>query len=190
MSSLVRSPRVEPSENARGADRAWVLGVAALAFAVRLESVLRGGGLFGRIGYDGSVYYASAAALAHGFLPYADFLMLHPPGITLLLLPFAALGRLVGDADAYALARLAWYGLGAVSAALVFVLVRPRGRWPAVAAAAFYAVFVPAVVSEHTTSLDAVGSVCLLGSVALLTLGRDGRGRSGGVVAVGLAAAG
>lgn len=174
MSSVVRSLRA-----ALGADLGWVLGVAALAFAVRLDSVLRGGGLFGRIGYDGSVYYASAAALAHGYLPYADFLMLHPPGITLLLLPFAALGRLIGDADAYALARLAWYGLGAVSAALVYVLVRSRGRWPAVAAATFYAVFVPAVVSEHTTSLEAVGSVCLLGAVALLTLRRGGGGRGG-----------
>lgn len=170
MSSVVGSLRA-----ALRAGGGWMVGVAALAFAVRLQSVLRGGGLFGRIGYDGSVYYASASALAHGYLPYADFLMLHPPGITLLLLPFAGLGRLIGDANAYALARLAWYGLGAVSAALVFALVRSRGRWPAVAAGAFYAAFVPAVVSEHTTSLEAVGSVCLLGSVALLTLGRGGR---------------
>lgn len=156
----------------------WAAGVAALALAVRLGAVLRGGGLFGRIGYDGSVYYASAAALAHGLLPYRDFLLLHPPGITLALLPFAALGRLVGDADAYAVARLVWFGLGAVSTLLVFAIVRSRGLWPAVAAAGFYAVFVPAVVSEHTTSLEAVGSVCLLGSVALLTTGRERRSGS------------
>jgi len=151
----------------------WAIGLGALAFAVRLTTVLRGAGLFGRIGYDGSVYYASASALAHGVLPYADFLLLHPPGIVLALLPFAALGRVIGDADAYALARLAWFGLGAISTVLVFAVVRARGLWPAVAAAAFYAVFVPAVVSEHTTSLEAVGSVCLLGAVALLTRGRD-----------------
>ncbi|GAB2575469.1 glycosyltransferase 87 family protein [Microlunatus antarcticus] len=151
----------------------WAVGLGALAFAVRLVTVLRGGGLFGRIGYDGSVYYASAAALAHGVVPYADFLLLHPPGIVLALLPFAALGRAVGDADAYALARLAWFGLGAVSTVLVFAVVRTRGLRPAVAAATFYAVFVPAVTSEHTTSLEAVGSVCLLGAVALLARGRD-----------------
>ncbi len=166
MSSPARPDRSRPR-----AGWGWAIGLAGLAFAVRLVSVLRGGGLFGRVGYDGSVYYASAAALAHGFLPYRDFLLLHPPGITLALLPFAALGRLIGDPYAYALARLAWFGLGAVSSALVFALVRPRGLWPAVGAAACYAVFVPAVVSEHTTSLEAVGSVCLLGSVALLTLG-------------------
>jgi alpha-1,2-mannosyltransferase len=153
----------------------WAVGIAALAFAVRLVSVLRGGGLFGRIGYDGSVYYASAAALTHGLLPYRDFLLLHPPGITLVLLPFAALGRVVGDAYAFALARCAWFGLGAVSTALVFTVLRSRGLWPAAAAAAFYALFVPAMTSEHTTSLEAVGSICLLGAVALLTLGRGGR---------------
>ena len=178
MSSLVEADRSRIRVSRAG--WGWAVGVAALAFAVRLVTVLRGGGLFGRIGYDGSVYYASAAALAHGLLPYRDFLLLHPPGITLALLPFAVLGRLVGDADAYAVARLAWFGLGALSTALVFVVVRSRGLWPAFAGAAFYAAFVPAVVSEHTTSLEAVGSVCLLGSVALLTVGRDLR--SGSVV--------
>ncbi len=153
----------------------WGLGVAVLAFTVRLVVVQRHAGLYGRIGYDGAVYYASASALAHGYLPYRDFLLLHPPGIALALLPFAALGRLVGDAHALALARLAWFGLGAISTVLVFTVLRPRGLWPAVAGATFYAVFLPAVVSEHTTSLEAVGSACLLGAVALLTLGVGGR---------------
>ena len=160
-------------------DWGWVVGVAALAFVVRLSSVQRGGGLFGRIDYDGSVYYAASSALAHGLLPYRDYLLLHPPGIVLALLPFAALGRLIGDADALALARLSWFGLGALNTVLVFVLVRSRGRWPAVAAATFYAVFVPAVTGEHTVSLEAVGSVCVLGAVALLMLGR--RPRAGSV---------
>ena len=169
MSSFV----VEPGRSRLPVGWGWAVGVAALAFGVRLLTVLRGGGLFGQIGYDGSVYYASASALTHGTLPYRDFLLLHPPGIILALLPFAALGRLVGDPYGYALARLAWFGLGAVSALLVFVVVRSRGLGPAVAAGTFYAIFVPAVVSEHTTSLEAVGSVCLLASVALLTVGRS-----------------
>lgn len=175
-----------PARVALRADVGWALAVGALAFAVRLVAILRGGGLFGRIGYDGSVYYASASALTHGLLPYRDFLLLHPPGIALALVPFAALGRLIGDADGYALARLAWFGLGGVSAALVFAVVRSRGLWPAVAAAVAYAVFVPAVTSEHTTSLEAVGSVCLLGAIALLTRGRDLRsGPVGPLLAAG-----
>lgn len=151
----------------------WLLGVFALAFTVRLSTLVRGSGLYGRLGYDGSVYYASASVLAHGMSPYRDFLLLHPPGIALALLPFAALARLIGDPHAFALARLAWCGLGAVSTALVFVVLRTRGLWPALAGSLLYAVFVPAVVSEDITTLEAVGSVCLLGAVALLVRRRD-----------------
>ena len=168
MSSVLHPPR-----GVRRTDLVWAAGLGLLAFAVRLEAVLRGGGLFGRIGYDGSVYYASASALTHGLLPYRDFLLLHPPGIVLALLPFAALGRVLGDADGYALARLAWFGLGATSTVLVFAVLRSRGLATAVLAAASYALFLPAVTSEHTTSLEAVGSLCLLGAVALLTRDRD-----------------
>ena len=165
----------------------WVLGVAALAFTVRLSTLLRGGGLNGRLGYDGGVYYAASSALAHGMLPYRDFLLLHPPGLTLEMLPFAALGEVVGDADAFALARLAWCGLGATSTALVFVVLRSRGLWPALAASVFYAVFVPAVVSEDITTLEAVGSVCLLGALALLVRQWDGRGSStAGLIVAGI----
>lgn len=116
-----------PSRAGPRAGWGWAVSLAALAFVVRLGSVLRGGGLFGRIGYDGSVYYAAASALARGLLPYRDFLLLHPPGIALLLLPFAALGRLVGDAGGYALARLAWFGLGAAAPPWSFGSSGPAG---------------------------------------------------------------
>lgn len=153
----------------------WLLAVGALALAVRLSTLVRGSGLYGRLGYDGPVYYASASALAHGMSPYRDFLLLHPPGIALALLPFAALARLIGDPHAFALARLAWCGLGAASTALVFAVLRTRGLRPALAGSLLYAVFVPAVTSEDITTLEAVGSVCLLGAVALLVRQWDSR---------------
>ena len=164
----------------------WLLGVAALAFAVRLATLLRGPGLYGRLGYDGAVYYAAGSAVAHGMLPYRDFLLLHPPGIALELLPFAALASVIGDPQAYALARVAWCLLGAVSAGLVFLVMRGRGLGPALAASAFYAVFVPAVISEDNTTLEAIGSVCLLGALALLVRHWDGTASS----TLGLALAG
>ena len=160
----------------------WALGLASLAFAVRLSTLVRGSGLYGRLGYDGAVYYAAGSAVAHGMLPYRDFLLLHPPGIALELLPFAALASVIGDAHAYALARVAWCLLGAVSTALVFVITRSRGLGPALAAAAFYAVFVPAVVSEDNTTLEAIGSVCLLRALALLV--RQWEGRSSATAAL------
>lgn len=150
-----------------------LLGVFVVAFAVRLLTVLRGGGLYGIIGYDGSVYYTAAAGLVHGLLPYQDFLLLHPPGIILALLPFAALGRLIGDPHAFAVARIAWMGLGGLNAVLVSRILRSYGVPAALTGGLLYAVFVPAVYSEHSTSLEAVGSTCLLG--ALWILFRAGR---------------
>jgi alpha-1,2-mannosyltransferase len=156
--------------------RTWVAvaaGVAVAAFALRLVPVLRGGGLWGLLGYDGGVYYTAAAGLAHGLLPYRDFLLLHPPGIALALLPFALLGRLIGDADAMALARLAWMGLGAVSAALVVMVLRRFGPVAALAGGLFYAVYVPAIFVERTTALEALTGVCTAGAVLLLVRAFD-----------------
>src|SRR3954471_21295051 len=126
--SVLDQPRAPASSVAR---HGWwgVPAVGAVAaLALRLTPVVRGGGLWGLLGYDGGVYYTAAAGLAHGLLPYRDFLLLHPPGSTLALLPFALLGRLIGDADAMALARLGSMALGAVSAGLVAVILRRCGR--------------------------------------------------------------
>ena len=76
----------------------WAIAVAAIAFLFRLVPVLRGGGLLGVADYyDDGVYYAAATGLVHGRLPYQDFLLLHPPGMTLLLTPFAAAAQVIGD---------------------------------------------------------------------------------------------
>jgi alpha-1,2-mannosyltransferase len=74
-----------------GGSRHWFLAIAiaATAFLFRLVPVLRGGGLYGLGNYDDGVYYAAGTGIAHGLLPYRDFLLLHPPGVPLLLTPFA-----------------------------------------------------------------------------------------------------
>jgi hypothetical protein len=177
LSVPLRDPVRPPQSRAAGTPltaapgSAYTVGalvVFLVAFGVRLLTVLRGGGLYGSVGYDGSVYYAAAAGVAHGLLPYRDFLLLHPPGILLALIPFAALGRMIGDPTAFALARLTWLLLGAANAILVARILRPLGTRAAVAGGLGYAVFVPAVYSEHSTSLEAVGSTCLLVAVLLL----------------------
>ena len=82
------------------------------AFLFRLVPVLRGGGLFGFGNYDDGVYYASATGLIHGLLPYRDFVLLHPPAMTALLAPFAAVAQLTSDSYGFAAARVAWMLLG------------------------------------------------------------------------------
>ena len=99
--------------------------IGAAAYVARLVPVVRGGGLRGMNSYDGSVYDAAAAGLAHGLLPYRDFLFLHPPGIVVALVPFAALGRVIGDPSGIEVATLAWFGIGALNAVLVTSILRP-----------------------------------------------------------------
>ncbi len=156
--------------------------VAVAAVMPRVGGVMiGGGGLFGHLGYDGAVYYAAAVGVASGQAPYRDFLLLHPPGIVVSLLPFADLGRVIGDPWAMAVARVAWMAMGACSAVVAALIFRRYGTAPALVAGLSYAVFLPAIRVEHSTTLEAPGSLCVLIAMALLTRpSLDGCGRVAG----------
>ncbi len=142
--------------------------VAVLAFSTRLTLLLRGGGLSGSNGYDDSVYMAAAIALVHGQLPYRDFVLLHPPGILLALAPFAGLSQLVSDRTGQEIARLAFMALGALNAVLVLRLGSRFGRVAGLAGGVVYAVSFPALWSERTTTLEALGNTTVLVALVLL----------------------
>jgi alpha-1,2-mannosyltransferase len=147
-----------------------MLCLGAVAFLARLVPVLRGGGLHGVLAYDDGVYFAAAEAFVFGRLPYHDFLMLHPPGIVLVLSPFAWLARASGDdSTAFALARLAFMAVGALNAVLVFRVARARlGVVAGIAGGIFYAVWHPAVFAERTTLLEPLVNLGVLTSLLLL----------------------
>lgn len=166
----------------------WMLPVAVgvIAFAVRLSVLLRGGGLLGIGGYDDGVYYAAGAALAHGRLPYADFLMLHPPGVALVVVPFAVLGDLTSDQTGFVTARLAFELVGGLNAALVVLILRRFGGIAAATGGVLYAVLLPAVWAERSVLLEPLGTLGIL--LCLLLVGRPAPGRL--LVVAGLAAGG
>jgi alpha-1,2-mannosyltransferase len=151
-----------------GRREAVLVAVALLAIAVRLFPLLRGGGLGFYNGYDDGVYYAAADSLTFGRLPYRDFLLLHPPGIAVLLFPFAALGRVTTDATGMAVARCFFIALGGLNAALVAAIAYRWSRRAAIAGGVLYACWFPAVLTEQSTRLEPVGTTMLL--VALLLL--------------------
>jgi alpha-1,2-mannosyltransferase len=144
------------------------VALAVLAFLARLLPVLRGGGLLGLGVYDDGVYYTGAAALMAGRVPYADFVLLHPPGVVLALSPFALLGRLTSDPTGYAVARLAFMALGAANTVLVALLARRFGWVAAAVSGVFYAIWFPATYSEARTTIEPWGTTLTLGALLLL----------------------
>jgi hypothetical protein len=150
------------------------VALAVLAFLARLLPVLRGGGLLGLGAYDDGVYYTGAAGLVAGRVPYADFMLLHPPGVLLALSPFALLGRLTSDPTGYAVARLAFMALGAANTVLVALLARRFGRVAAVVSGLFYAIWFPAAYWEARTTIEPLATTLMLGALLLL-LPRSGR---------------
>lgn len=156
--------------------------VFALALAVRLLLVATGpGGFTGDYGYDAGVYYTAADALVHGRLPYADFLLLHPPGLMLVLTPFAVLGRLTTDHAGFIVANLAFSALGALNAALVHRIARQvgLGRRAALLGGVFYALWLSAAGPEISARLEPLGTFAFLVALTVLTRSRGTKATGG-----------
>ncbi|MGI8459717.1 MAG: glycosyltransferase 87 family protein [Propionibacteriaceae bacterium] len=165
-----------PPASSRWAWPVLAVGVVGLALASRLIPLLRGGGLLGLGNYDDGVHYASAAGLVRGLLPYRDFLLLQPPGISVLLAPFALLGRVAGDPVGFAVARLAFVAVGSLTAALVARWLRPLGLMAAAVGGSFYALFLPAAYVDRSTLLEGPGNTLVI--IALLLISRSHSRRS------------
>ncbi len=166
-----------------------VLGIVLVAFLVRAVPVIRGGGLEGYLGYDDGVYFAAATALVDGVLPYRDFLLLHPPGIAVLLSPFALLAGVTDSATGFAAARLAFMAIGAVNAGLVTVVAGRFGRRAALVSGGLYAVWYAAARAERTTILIGPQTTLLLIAVVILLTGHPLRTRRAAVAGACLGAA-
>jgi hypothetical protein len=184
-------PSTSTADRLGRADARLLAVIWIVALAARAIPVLIGGGLLGLHGYDDGVYFGAATAFVHGVVPYGDFLLLHPPGLVLLLSPFAMLGTLIGDPAAFALARVSTMVLGAMNAVLVAFVVGRHGRLAGLTAGALYAVWSTASNVERSTDLHGPqNTLLLLGLLALARPGRIGPGRAAlaGVV-LGLATA-
>ncbi|MGN6606940.1 MAG: hypothetical protein ACTHMS_08025 [Jatrophihabitans sp.] len=160
--SLLRSHSAEAA--------VFVVGVV-----LRLAVVVRGGGLGADFSYDPAVYFAASDALQHGRLPYRDFTLVHPPGVTLALLPFTVLTRIVTDHQAYVLANLAFIVMAGVNAVLVVRIGRRIGLGrAAIGAGCLYAVWFGALSAEYSIRLEPLGNLLLLIGLLLVLPAGDG----------------
>ncbi|WGL54259.1 glycosyltransferase 87 family protein [Nocardioides sp. BP30] len=168
-----------------------VVVVAAVAIVVRVAPLLRGGGLLFWGRYDDGVYFTASASLLAGRVPYREFVLLHPPLIMLLLLPFTLLGRLTSDPTGLLAARLTWVLLGTLTAVLA---ARFAGRWgtsAALVAGLWVACSASASYASQTTFIEPAADLALFGAVALLSCDHERpRHELAGGVLLGIALAG
>lgn len=167
-------------------------GVAVLDVALRTAPWWRGHTFLGVQEYDDGVYYAASSLLLRGQLPYRDVVLVHPPGSTLLLAPFAGIGRLLGDPVGIGCARVAVVALSVgilvLLRRLAAVVCPERPTAAGLTACLLYAVLPGAVVSERTVLLEPMAAApCLLAVLLVTRPGRRRAAAAGALLALGLA---
>ena len=128
--------------------------------------------LHGVFSYDDGVYFGSALYLIHGIVPYRDFTILVPPGITLVMTPFALLTHFTAQNEAIASARVFTAVVTGANAFLAGLAVRHRGIAASAAAATALAIFPAAYLADSAVLLEPyLVFFCLLGAVLLFQNG-------------------
>jgi alpha-1,2-mannosyltransferase len=134
--------------------------------ALRLFYLAHGGFLLGVTEYDDGSYFGSAVRLTQGVLPYRDFVLVQPPGITLLMVPSALLAKVAGSAWGLASGRILTMLAGAASVPLMGLLVRRRGLFVTLVACGVTAVYPDAVAAAHTVLVEPwLVLFCLVGAL-------------------------
>ena len=168
-------PRVAPASpgrvdrwERRGPVNAVIILATAVAIGLRLYQLSRPQYLLGVTEYDDGTDFGSAILLVHGYLPYKDFLMVQPPGITLLMAPVAALTKGLGTAWGMGVARILTAVAGGAAVALGGLLVRHRGLLAVILTCGILAVFPDSINAAHTVLLEPwLVLFCLLGALAV-----------------------
>lgn len=133
----------------------WItLGAAALLAVVLAYQALRLGSLHAQNEIDDGVYYGEGVMLTHGILPYHAYLDVQPPGIALLMAPFAFVGRFIGNRVAYEAARAFVAAVGVANVLLVGRLLRRRPPVGVLAGVVVLGFFTCSLTAEHTILLE------------------------------------
>ena len=139
-----------------------------LALALRLLLLSRPGYLMGVTEYDDGPYFGSAVSLIHGILPYRSFILVQPPGITLLMIPSALLSKVTGTATAMATGRILTTLASSAGVLLVGLLVRHRGLLAVIVSCGIVAVYPDSVSTARTILVEPwLVMFCLLGALVL-----------------------
>ncbi len=146
-----------------------ILAATLLALGLRIYyQYTRPGFLVGVNEYDDGPYFGSAVRLVHGVLPYRSFVLVQPPGITLLMSPVAALTYLTGTPAGLAIGRILTVLAGSAAVVLGGLLVRHRGLVAVVITCGILAVYPDSVAAAHTVLVEPwLVLFCLIGAVTV-----------------------
>jgi hypothetical protein len=146
-----------------------IIATTLLALALRVYyQYTRPGFLLGVTEYDDGPYFGSAVRLVHGSLPYKDFILVQPPGITLLMSPVGLLTYWTGTAWGLAIGRILTVLAGTAGVTLAGLLVRHRGPLAVLLTCGIIAVYSDAVAAAHTVLVEPwLVLFCLAGAVAV-----------------------
>ena len=145
-----------------------IIVCTALALALRLLLLSRPGYLLGVTEYDDGPYFGSSVMLVHGLLPYKEFILVQPPGITLLMVPSALLSKITGTAAAMATGRVLTTLASTAGVLLAGLLVRHRGLVAVIVTCGIIAVYPDSVSTARTILVEPwLVLFCLLGALAL-----------------------
>jgi alpha-1,2-mannosyltransferase len=173
MSDLLQAWVREPGSHSAGAAtrirwQTMVVVTALLAVGLRLATLVLAGHLTGVFEYDDGVYFGSAVLLIHGHLPYRDFVLIQPPGLILLLTPFALLSNWVGTDHALELARLAVPLVAGANVVLLGLVLRRKAPLVVAVACLFLAVYPDDILASTALLLEPfLIFFCLLAVLAI-----------------------
>ncbi len=147
-------------------DRFALAIVASVAFVLRVLPFFGADGAWTyRVDYDEGVYFSAASLLLEGFLPYRDFVFVHPPGVLLFLAGTSGwTASFLGVDGAFALSRWLAAGLGVVNVVLVWsvTLEWSKSRWGALFAAVVYATYPEIVQVERGPFIEPLLNAAVL----------------------------
>jgi len=165
---VVESGRTAGGRLRLSATGAIITGAVAVALALRFYQLSRPGYLFGVTEYDDGPYFGSAVRLLTGSLPYRDFVLVQPPGITLLMVPAALVGKLTGTAVAMVIGRVLTVLASSAGVLLVGLLVRHRGVLATLLSCGILAFYPYSVAASHNVLVEPwLTLFCLIGAVAI-----------------------
>jgi alpha-1,2-mannosyltransferase len=145
-----------------------IVAATLLGLLLRLYQLSRPGFLFSVNEYDDGPYFGSAVRLVNGAVPYRDFLIVQPPGITILMIPVALVSKATGTAWGMAIGRILTSLIGAASVALAGLLVRHRGVLATVIVCGIMAIYPDAIQAVKTILVEPwLVLFCLIGALAV-----------------------